>query len=152
MENPAYSQRKMENISKIVVSKKMERLFIRRAVRRLDNEYIEGLWGVIHSGTAYIHAFVPFKHKALPRKILYDEIEFEDQEDAAIDNNLMFLGSIHTHPNLSHTLFSQGDLDSVQDNNEIIMGIMSVEKVKNRRKVKIDYWLAVRPLEKDYRS
>jgi proteasome lid subunit RPN8/RPN11 len=137
--------------SKVVVDKKEERNFRRRALGHYPNEYIEALWGRIHGDTLYVVAFVRMEHKGHRRSIEYEDSELDEHEDDAREAGMSFLGTIHTHPNFSDTRFGDADLASAQESQELVMGILAIEtsrdgKPLKRRRCRMAYWPVSRPL------
>jgi proteasome lid subunit RPN8/RPN11 len=132
--------------SKIVVDKKEEARFRRRVLRRYPCEYLEALWGKLHGDILYIVAFVKADHKGTRRSLKYDEQELDFHEEDAAEHGLHFLGTIHSHPNVTDTRFGDFDLEDCQETQEVIIGIAAIEKLPNgRKKCRIDYWPAPRP-------
>ena len=145
--------------TRIVVDKKEERKFIRRALHRMPAEYMEALWGQIRADILYICAFVKMDHKATRNNLKYEEEELDEHEEDAEENGLHLIGSIHSHPNCedNDVGFSETDLATMQESQETVMGICTVQtskvdaktKVKNplkRRVVRVAYWPSVTPL------
>jgi proteasome lid subunit RPN8/RPN11 len=133
-------------ITRVVVDKRAEQGFRRRALRRYPLEYIETLWGRIEGTTAYVHAFMPLKHSATPDQIDYDDADLWDQHDEARDEQLTVLGSIHTHPDRDEAIFSEGDLrEHIIDPHDRVMGICAIECKGKRRKCRVIYWPGVLP-------
>jgi proteasome lid subunit RPN8/RPN11 len=139
---------------KIHVDRKAEREFRRRAVRAYPNEYMEGLWGYIRGSVIYVCAFVPMEHKGYYQHLTYKDEVLDDHEDEAREHNLEYLGTIHTHPDLLETLFSEHDLREVQNTQDAVMAICAItqeiNKGKTRRVCDIAYWPAVRPFTVTY--
>lgn len=131
--------------TKIVVDKKEERKFRRRALRR-EKEYIEALWGEIRGETLYICAFVKMEHKASRRSIWYEDTELDQHEDEAQEAGLSLLGTIHTHLNCEDTRFGDTDLKDSQESQELVMGICAIKEDNGRKISRIAYWPVVKPL------
>jgi len=133
--------------SKVVVDKKEEAKFRRRVLRRYPKEYLESLWGEKRGDILYVVAFVKTEHKGTRKQCEYDEQELDFHEEDAAEHGLHFLGTIHSHPNVSDTRFGDCDLEDCQDNQEAIMGIAAVERLPNgRKKCRLAYWPAPRPI------
>lgn len=134
--------------SKIVVDRKVEAAFRRRALAHLPSEYMEGIWGRIVGDAIYIHAFMPIAQRSKPDTVYYDAEDLDDQEDEAIAEQLEMIGTIHSHPDCLDAIFSEGDTRSVQESQEAIMGICAIIKNEGekRRTCNIQYWPAPHPL------
>lgn len=141
--------------SQIVIDRKAEQGFRRRALRAFPSEYIETLWGYVDGDTLNICVFMPIKHTAAPAWVDYDEEEFDHQEEEAAEYKLELLGTIHTHPDRTETHFSETDLVSAQDTQECVLGICAIEEEKRegkkRRVCRIAYWPTPRPLRITYK-
>lgn len=134
-------------ITDVVVDRRAEAGYRRRALAALPNEHMETLYGRIKDTTAYIYAFVPFEHKAEPKSIDYEEDDLVSEEDEAKEEGYLLLGTIHSHPGLDHTMFSQCDAEWVEKAGETLFAICAIEKAKNkRRKCRITYWPGVKSL------
>jgi proteasome lid subunit RPN8/RPN11 len=137
--------------TRIVVDKKEEAKFRRRALRRFPLEYIEALWGQIRGDILYICAFVRMEvDKATIKSLYYDEQELDFHVEDAKEAGLQFLGTIHSHPNCEDTRFGDTDLENVQDSGEIVMGIAAIQRIgegrKKRKRCILEYWPVVHPL------
>ncbi len=145
--------------SRIVVDKKEEQKFIRRALRRHPLEYMEALWGQVRGDILYICAFVKLDHKATRKNLKYEEEELDEHEEDAEENGLHLIGSIHSHPNCedNDVGFSETDLATLQESQETVMGICVVQTTKTdkvtgvktrlkRKVVHVAYWPTVKPL------
>jgi Prokaryotic homologs of the JAB domain len=137
---------------KIVVDKKEEGRFRRRALYHFPLEHMEALWGQVRGDTLYICAFVPMNFTQSMRTMSYDDTELDEHEEDAKEAGYTFLGTIHTHPNCKDTRFGDTDLEHSQDSQEDVMGICAIEtlnegKKTERKKVRIEYWPTVRPLQ-----
>jgi proteasome lid subunit RPN8/RPN11 len=148
----------LQPFTKIVVDKKEEEKFRRRALDHYPFEHIEALWGRVRGDVLYICAFMAMEHKVTIKTIHYSDQELDDHEDDARDAGMEFLGTIHTHPDCADNRFGDTDLEMSQDSQECVMGICAIEtKVKDektkkvkklkRRRIRIAYWPTVRPLE-----
>ena len=137
--------------TRIVVDKKEEARFRRRALRRYPYEYIEALWGQVRGDTMYICAFVKMLHTSSDRAIFLADNEMDDHVEDAEEHGMHFLGTIHTHPDCEDTRFGDTDLETSQESQEAVMGICAIQtKAKrlplDRKVVRIAYWPTVRPL------
>jgi len=144
--------------TKIVVDKKEEAKFRRRALAHYPYEHIEALWGEIRGEVLYIVAFMAVDHKCSLKTLRYEDQELDEHEDDAKEAGLTFLGTIHSHPNCNDDRFGDYDLAIMQENQESIQAICAIQtKVKDekskktktlkRRRCRIAYWPTVRPLE-----
>lgn len=143
--------------TRIVVDKKEEAKFRRRALLRYPFEYMEALWGKVRSDILYIHAFVKVDHKPGKRTLQFQDFEIDEHEEDATEAGLTYLGTIHTHPDASDAQFSDVDCEQSQDSQDVMMGICAIQttetdkktKVRtplNRKIIRIEYWPVVRPL------
>jgi proteasome lid subunit RPN8/RPN11 len=137
--------------TRIVVDKKEEAKFRRRAMRSYPLEHIEALWGQIRGDILYICAFVRVDVETATKNALYyDEQEMDFHEEDAREAGLHFLGTIHTHPDCEDTRFGDTDLENAQETQEIVMGIAAIRTIgegkKKRKRCAVDYWPVVRPL------
>jgi proteasome lid subunit RPN8/RPN11 len=135
----------------IVVDRKVEAAFRRRARLAYPNEMLETMWGRFRGATIHVHAFMPVEHRGKPEIVHYKHEDLDQLEDEAREHRLELVGTIHTHPNRLNCMYSEGDLADAQETQDVIMGICTVtpERVGNRtvRKTAISYWLAPRPLK-----
>jgi proteasome lid subunit RPN8/RPN11 len=145
--------------TRIVVDPREERKFIRRALRAHPLEILEALWGEVRGEILYICAFVKVEHKATRKNLKYEEEELDEHEEDAEEAGWTFLGTIHSHPNSedNDVGFSDVDLSTMQDSQETVVGICTIqtskidEKTKVKRPLKrrithIAYWPTVSPL------
>ncbi len=145
--------------TRIVVDKKEEGKFRRRAIRHYPLEHMEALWGTVRGDILYIHAFIKVDHKPAARTISYDDTELDEHEEDAAEIGLVYLGTIHTHPNCEDTRFGDTDLEQSQDSSDAVMGICAIQTTKKvkkgtktvkkplKRKIaRIEYWPIVKPL------
>jgi proteasome lid subunit RPN8/RPN11 len=151
-------------INRVVVYKKAEAAFRKRALKALPNEYIEVLVGFIHKSTAYICAFMHVAQRADPWQVMY-EIESDDKiwdDDQTVipqlmrdpENRLVCLGSIHSHPGHDHTAFSYGDLLAMENSPDKILAVCAISHPKEgkvRRRCKVAYWPTPRPIPVHYK-
>lgn len=145
--------------TRIVVDRQEERKFIRRALRAHPLETMEAIWGEIRGEILYICAFVKLEHRATRKDLKYEEEELDEHEEDAEESGWKFLGTIHSHPNCEDNDmgFSDTDLSTMQESQETVMGICTIqiskidEKTKaktflKRKAVHIAYWPCVSPL------
>jgi|SRR5208282_4039699 proteasome lid subunit RPN8/RPN11 len=143
--------------TRIVVDKKEEAKFRRRALNHYPLEYMEALWGKVRGDILYIHAFVKVDHKPGKRTLQFEDFEIDEHEEDAAEIGLVYLGTIHTHPNASDAQFSEVDCEQSQDSQDVMMGICGIQttyldeetktqKPLNRKVVRIEYWPTVTPL------
>jgi proteasome lid subunit RPN8/RPN11 len=139
-------------VLEVVVDHVAERGFRRRALARMPNEYIERLWGFVdQDGVGHVRAFRAFRHTADRENIYYEQEDYDLDWEEGRARGWRPLGSIHTHPFLTDTAFSEADLRGSLEVEDIVMGICAIEcPAGKRRVVRIDYWPKVRPLERLY--
>jgi proteasome lid subunit RPN8/RPN11 len=145
--------------TRIVVDKKEEARFRRRALHHYPMEHLEALWGKVHGDILYIHAFVKVDHKPGKITLKYEDTELDEHEEDAQEAGLSYLGTIHTHPNCNEARFGDTDLEQTQDSSDAVMGICGIQTTKKEKKdgkivkttlkrkvVRIEYWPIVIPL------
>jgi proteasome lid subunit RPN8/RPN11 len=135
---------------RVTVSVAVLRGFIRRAKRAYPLEFIECAFGRLENGMASIHAFYPLEHKAGALSIDFDDEEIEDAKDHAQEQNLVCLGTMHSHPECEPTP-SATDIASGAEDGEIIMGICSLWKKGKRLRCEVKFWPRVEPLKMEVR-
>lgn len=137
-------------MAKIVVDKRVMQNFTRRAIRRYPKEYVEVVFGRIKGDTVFIHAFYPLNHTSTPFKVDYTDADIEAVQDVAEDENLVNIGTIHSHPNCM-AVPSPTDLLSAAQDRETVMGICSIEKKGERLKTRTLFWPVIIPLGIEFR-
>jgi proteasome lid subunit RPN8/RPN11 len=147
----------VSTIKKIVIDKKAELLFRRRAQRRLPKEYVNLLYGYIERGTAYVCAFVEIEHKATTKSVEWDDGLQDEHDEYAKEMELEVLGSIHVHPCHTETILSDGDWrHHLEDPREKIMGVLAVYPKEfnglSRNVCKVAYWPGVTPIPIEYKK
>ncbi len=144
----------MSDLTTIRVNRKAEQAFRRRAISKMPNECIEALYGKIKGNEIRIYAFMPIEHTATKNSIYYDDEIYDESEQDAADIGLQYFGSVHSHPECSDCRFSETDLMTIQETQDIVMGICSIlsseKEGKKRHKTKVEYWPAPRPFKVIY--
>jgi proteasome lid subunit RPN8/RPN11 len=126
---------------KVIVDRKEENKFRRRALRKFPNEYIEVLFGYIENECLRVTNFVPVAHKGQPGKCDYFQEDIDAQNELANTLDLRVVGTIHTHPFRDDALASVEDYRSCVYGQDLVIGIMSLTKKKGRRRVTdVAYW------------
>jgi hypothetical protein len=138
------------HITNVVVDRRAEAGFRRRALNALPVEHLETLWGNIRGCTAYIHVFMPIDHKGTPGTLDYEQDDLTHQEEEAREAGLHLLGTIHTHPGTTDTGYSETDAGDSEATDDVIFGICAVDLKESRRKTCIAYWPGVQPLGVTY--
>jgi proteasome lid subunit RPN8/RPN11 len=138
--------------TKIVIDKREERKFRRRALAHYPYEHIEALWGEVRGDTVYVVAFMAMEHRSSLKSLQYEDAELDEHEDDAKDAHLEFLGTIHSHPDCNDNRFGDRDLATMQESQESVMGILAIEaevkgKKLKKRRCRVAYWPSTRPLE-----
>jgi proteasome lid subunit RPN8/RPN11 len=136
-------------IAKIVVDRRAEAGFRRRAIKALPNEHMETMWGTIDGTTAYVHVFMAIEHKGAPDSISYEERDLIQQAREARSLGYILLGTIHTHPDRDVAMFSEADAIDAFEREEIMFGICAIE-LKKRRRLRICYWPGINPISIQY--
>lgn len=134
----------MTRFTKIIIDKKEEAKFRRRALRKFPNEYLEMLWGFIENRCLHICAFVPIEHKAWINAVEYDEVDIDEHVERAKETKkLMLVGTIHTHPYREDATPSSFDFKDNEADIDLVMGVMSIEKKKKKGRKRVSqvaYW------------
>lgn len=145
---------------RIVVDRRVEQAFRRRAIAQYPNEMIEALWGKFVGDEIHIYAFMGVRARyASPVIVSYEEEDLDCHEDESREYGLELVGTIHTHPNHLDGIFSEGDLREVQESQDVVMGICTIvpENIRRKsgtgtiRRTKITYWPAPRPIKVKHR-
>ena len=123
------------NVSQDVLSR-----FRRRALRRYPKEYMETIWGRVRGGEAYIYAFHPIKHAGDRESLEYEPVDIEEQRDEEAPlEKMIFLGTIHTHPD-SDIEPSQADWETARVDGDTVIGICQIVMNKGRRAARIRFY------------
>ena len=145
----------------IHIDRKAEAGFRRRALKAYGppdapdgerKEYLETLWGAIRGEDLFVHAFMPIAHRGRPGVLHYEEDDLDDQEEQALEESMVLLGSIHSHPDCIDAIFSEGDTRDTQETQEAVVGICAIVKKEGEKKrsCTIQYWPAPRPMKVVY--
>lgn len=137
-------------MAKVVIDRSLLTNFVARAKRRYPKEYIEALWGTIDGATVYIHALYPVDHKGTPRRCSLPDDWLEQQKQMAEEENLIMLGSLHTHPDC-YPVPSSDDLVDALGSGETIMGICELSNKNDRFSSKVSFWPCMAPLKVEYK-
>ncbi len=125
---------------KVNVSQDVLALFRRRALRRYPKEYLETIWGQVKGGEAYIYAFHPIKQKSDKEFVQYEPAEIEEQRDEEAPlEKMMFLGTIHSHPDASLEP-SQSDWETARIDGDTIIGICQIVMVRGRKSSRVRFY------------
>lgn len=116
--------------------------FRRRAIRRHPKEYLETLWGLVNAdGTLSIVEFHKEDHVATE-----DAVETFDEDAGRFgirDGPLKQLGTIHTHTDcIADCIPSEADWEDVMSTGELIMGVMTIRKQKDRFVSRLRFYFA----------
>lgn len=117
--------------------------FRRRARLAYPKETIELLFGRLgRGGSVDVVAFLPVEHRAGPKHVNFDiNNDYENAREQAEDSGLIFLGSIHSHPDERETGPSDADYLAAIEDDELIMGICAVWKARDRLMTRVGWWL-----------
>lgn len=131
------------------VSRLQLRNFIRRARRRYPDEYIETIWGRKgSSGTHQICSFQNVDHDATPFNITdWDEADMPNGQQ---HGNLVCLGTIHSHPNISDASPSEDDWDFFRQEREIVSAICLLTPVNGKLKSRVRWFISQAMIDVEY--
>lgn len=114
----------------VLIDRKVLDGFKRRALRKHPNEYIEEVWGRVRGEEMQVFSLNKVKIKSADS----ENVDYECSGDCGDrDQNLKLLGTIHTHIYPDPAEPSRIDLKNFHEEEELLMGIMSVKKTSNRR-------------------
>lgn len=135
---------------KVVTSQQAWNGFLRRAKTHFPKEYIEALWGAETIDAFRIVEFRKMKIDTTSSgKIDYSDEEVVRQKVLAGEEDMIFLGTVHTHPKKdADSSPSQHDhVEAVKDG-ERVMGVVYLYKKPSKRfDIKADWWFPQPPLD-----
>ena len=128
----------VENVSEVVVDRKVLSAFKKRALKAYPREILEQVVGKLVGPQAHVFAFRDLEHKGERRAIVMDDdvnpmTEGEDTMPYAI------LGTIHTHPQ-DTVEPSELDWESMKADGELIMGVCAIRRTTKRRFVSFAFF------------
>lgn len=148
---------KRQKEPKIVVDRKVLRGFRRRALAVDPKEHAESLWGKAEGGRVFVYCCQPFHYRSTEGSVTISEESVEEDREAAKDAGMAVVGTIHTHPDSackscgakspSDCSPSETDWTDMHEAPEIVLGVATVHRNKQRRSVKIRFYLAHSPLK-----
>jgi len=131
-------------------ARELER-FRRRARKRYPEEYIETLWGRIEPDAFYVEKFVPVPFRRYGRlSIEYDKADalklFGEQ---ASKLGLIWIGSIHSHPDSSGPEPTDTDNAGARQDGEHVFAIYELSRPENSKRLrsKTVWWPTQIPVE-----
>lgn len=131
----------------VVVNKKVLRGYIRRALKAYPKEYMETILGRINGQDIEIWAFQDIPHDGTKMQCGYDPGDLREQAEEAAAEDMILLGTIHSHTN-GYDAPSDQDWKDSRMNNELLLGICAISKTpKGRRRVKVMLWPSTKPFE-----
>lgn len=128
----------MDEVTEVVVDRKVIGGFRRRALAAYPREIIEQIVGRVVGTQARIFALRDLEYQATRKNIFMDEDANPMTEDGDEDGYEV-LGTIHTHPQDTVTP-SETDWRSMRDDGEMLMGICAIRKTDKRRFVTFAFY------------
>ena len=132
----------MEELTEVVVDRKVLEAFKRRALKFYPREFLEQIIGRIVGSEARIYAFHELEHEATRFEVVIDE-DMDPMTEGAGDSPYDVMGTIHTHPQ-STIEPSDIDWDAMHRDRELVMGICAIRQTKKRRFVSFAFYNAKR--------
>ena len=123
-----------------LINKQAINRYRRKACKAYPLEYMEVLVGHIRPDSVLVMDILPVKHRGFKTYIEWTYEDFDVAREAATARGLLFLGSIHSHPNCLANP-SEWDNYGSRDLKEHLMGIMEVSCRPNGKKyTKTEWW------------
>ena len=133
-------------IPRIVVQKSLERGLLRRAKIGYPKEYVEAIFGKYYPRRHLIeiHALMDVVHKSNPNAVYYDEDEVKISKEWAKENNLEWLGTVHSHT--AENTFAEAsicDHHGGYASGELVSGVLVIKQCEGSKRYwsKIYWWI-----------
>lgn len=128
----------MENLTEVLVDRKVLDAFKRRALKFYPREFLEQIVGRIVGSQVRIYAFRELEHEATEWEVVIDE-DLDPMTEGADSRHYDILGTIHTHPQSSIEP-SNLDWEAMKRDGEHIMGICAIRRTSKRRFVSFAFY------------
>ncbi len=128
----------MENVSEVVIDRKVLTAFNRRALRAYPREILEQVIGKMVGTQARVFAFRDLEHKGERRAVVMDD-DVNPMTEGEEGLRYEILGTIHTHPQ-DTVEPSELDWDSMKQDGELIMGVCAIRRTTKRRFVSFAFF------------
>ena len=139
---------------KVVVDRREEAKYRRRAIRAYPNEYLEATWGFIRGTTIYICIFMPMEHVGTPDYICFEDDDLDQHGDEAKEEKLELIGTIHSHT--TEDLSGEPSLLDIYSSTaaiETVIGICAIQKQESGRlRTIMRYWPRLREFDIERRQ
>lgn len=130
--------RRMENVTEVVIDRKVLGAFKRRALKAYPNEILEQVVGKMVGTQAHIFAFRDLEHQGLNRAVIMDD-DVNPMTEGEEGLHYSILGTIHTHPQ-DTVEPSELDWQTMKQDGELIMGVCAIRKTAKRRFVSFAFF------------
>lgn len=128
----------MENLTEVLVDRKVLDAFKRRALKFYPREFLEQIVGRIVGSQVRIYAFRELEHEATEWEVVIDE-DLDPMTEGEDSRHYDILGTIHTHPQSSIEP-SNLDWEAMKRDGEHIMGICAIRRTSKRRFVSFAFY------------
>ena len=128
----------MEDLVEVMVDRKVLDSFKRRALKAYPREIFEQVVGRIAGMQARIFAFRDLAHIANRQEVVVDD-DMNPMTEGEDESRFDILGTIHSHP--QDTIEpSELDWETMQTDDELVMGICAIRKAAKRRFVSFAFF------------
>jgi proteasome lid subunit RPN8/RPN11 len=128
----------VDNVTEVVIDRKVLSAFKRRALKAYPREILEQVVGKMAGTQARVFAFRDLDHKGERRAIVMDD-DVNPMTEGEDSMPYTILGTIHTHPQ-DTVEPSELDWQSMKDDGELIMGICAIRRTTKRRFVSFAFF------------
>jgi len=128
----------MEEITEVVVDRRVLGSFKRRALKAYPREILEQVVGRIVGPQARIFAFRDLEHQASKNLVVMDD-DVNPMTEGEDGKRFSILGTIHTHPQ-DTVEPSELDWQTMGQDGELIMGVCAIRKTAKRRFVSFAFF------------